>query len=134
MKSLIQITRAECVQFDQSHLGRALMWIKAATPFITILALEWKTARAIRCWRITEWDRLLKYYDAATHVQEETIRLTSRGNAAWTVIDAADQRYSSVTIARTELACASGSTPGRRRLPRGISRSSLQPPSSRTRA
>ena len=56
-------------------------------------------------WRITEWDRLLlKYYDAAKHVQEETIRLTSRGNAPWTVIDAADQRYSSVTIARAGLA------------------------------
>jgi polyphosphate:AMP phosphotransferase len=55
-------------------------------------------------WRVTEWDRLLlKYYEGAKRVLEETIRLTSYGHAPWTIVDAADQRYSSVTIARAIL-------------------------------
>jgi len=55
-------------------------------------------------WRVTERDRLLlKHYDGAKHVMEETIRLTSYGYAPWVIVDAADQRYSSVTIARAFL-------------------------------
>jgi AMP-polyphosphate phosphotransferase len=55
-------------------------------------------------WRITETDRLLaRYYDEARRVIEETVRLTSHGHAPWNVIDASDQRYSSVAVARTVL-------------------------------
>ena len=59
-------------------------------------------------WRVTEWDRLLlKHYDGAKRVLEETIRLTSHGHAPWTIVDAADQRHSSVTIGRTILGAVS---------------------------
>jgi AMP-polyphosphate phosphotransferase len=68
-------------------------------------------------WRITEWDRLLrKHYDGAKPVLEETIRLTGYGHAPWTVIDAADQRYSSIAIGRAILETVEG------RLRRGTSR------------
>lgn len=60
-------------------------------------------------WRVTEWDRLLlKHYVGAKRVLEETIRLTSYGHAPWTIIDAADQRYSSITIGRTILEAVTG--------------------------
>ena len=53
-------------------------------------------------WRVTETDhQLLKHYDQARQVLEETIRLTSHGYAPWNVVDATDQRYSSVSVART---------------------------------
>ncbi len=43
-------------------------------------------------WRVTEWDRLLlRHYEGAKRVLEETIRLTSYGHAPWTIIDAADR-------------------------------------------
>jgi polyphosphate:AMP phosphotransferase len=55
-------------------------------------------------WRVTEadWEHF-KIYDKFRAVSEHTLRNTSTGHAPWIVVEGADERYRSITVAKTLL-------------------------------
>jgi len=55
-------------------------------------------------WRVTEvdWEHF-RIYDKFRAVSEHTLRNTSTGHAPWIVVEGADERYRSITVAKTLL-------------------------------
>lgn len=56
-------------------------------------------------WRVTDtdWERF-KHYDKFRKVSEHSLRLSSRAEAPWIVVEGEDPRYRSLTVAKTLLA------------------------------
>jgi polyphosphate:AMP phosphotransferase len=53
-----------------------------------------------RSWRVTKMDwRFYRYYNKFRRVSERVLRRTSTGDAPWIVVEGADARYRSVTVA-----------------------------------
>lgn len=52
-------------------------------------------------WRVTKEDwKHFKMYDIFRHVSERALRTTSTGEASWTIVEGADERYRSITVGK----------------------------------
>ncbi|HQU82510.1 MAG TPA: polyphosphate:AMP phosphotransferase [Pyrinomonadaceae bacterium] len=52
-------------------------------------------------WRVTKEDwKHFKMYDTFRHISERALRTTSTGEAAWTIVEGADERYRSITVGK----------------------------------
>jgi polyphosphate:AMP phosphotransferase len=55
-----------------------------------------------QCWRVTKMDwKLFRHYNKLRRISERVLRRTGTGEAPWTVIEGADARYRSLTVARS---------------------------------
>jgi polyphosphate kinase 2 (PPK2 family) len=55
-----------------------------------------------QCWRVTKMDwKLFRKYNKLRRISERVLRRTGTGEAPWTVIEGADARYRSLTVARS---------------------------------
>jgi polyphosphate:AMP phosphotransferase len=101
-RTLAEISRFERMLSDEGALVVKLwMHLSKKAQKSRFERLESRKATA---WRVTEQDwKNHKRYDRFRQVSEYALRETSTAEAPWTVVEAADARYRSLTVARTLL-------------------------------